>query len=593
MGGQNSRNSAIQGLAPYHTHRHYDSTVRVYPCPEPYADAPSSAPLVFHPRTKGAQIIVDPSQKIARRTASFCDAIVFSNRPVAVNEVVRLEIIDSQPSWQGALRIGFTTTDPSKMTPEMLPKYSCPDLAAKPGFWAKALPEALLHKGNVISFWVNKKGRVFYQAYNSNPKRLFSHVDAWSRLWVLVDVYGQTKGVQLLESEVVPQDLGTLSIRRKTSQQRKRGAPLPLSMFGLHMDECCEEHGGHHDHHHHQQQRDHLHHSIDDIHWRQHSQGERRRSRLPENLDTGLHVHPVHGVHVRLPDPHTAVQVPHAGEDRTMVFTSRPLECLESVHVTVRTGGRCSLSYGVTSCDPATLRPSDLPSSLDSLVDRKEFWAVDKVAVRLQNNDVLSFVVNEDGEVMMSHNGVGVGMQLCVDNSKPLWMFFGLHSNVSQLNILGSSLDSDVQHGGHTLPPKLNTVQETPLDSHPNLPSPTGSSLQSSSPLRSRSSVASSNDSEFNLTTVYDNLLNSRSSQPSATTDTELMSPAYIVEAPPSVPASEECAICYDNMVDTVLYACGHMCLCYKCALKLKNDNSPCPICRKKIKDIIKAYRGS
>ncbi|MEQ2186540.1 E3 ubiquitin-protein ligase neurl1 [Goodea atripinnis] len=57
---------------------------------------------------------------------------------------------------------------------------------------------------------------------------------------------------------------------------------------------------------------------------------------------------------------------------------------------------------------------------------------------------------------------------------------------------------------------------------------------------------------------------------------------------------SDECAICYENMVDTVLYACGHMCLCYACGLKLKKmANACCPICRRTIKDIIKTYRNT
>lgn len=57
---------------------------------------------------------------------------------------------------------------------------------------------------------------------------------------------------------------------------------------------------------------------------------------------------------------------------------------------------------------------------------------------------------------------------------------------------------------------------------------------------------------------------------------------------------SDECTICYENVVDTVLYACGHMCLCYTCGLKLKKmANACCPICRRTIKDIIKIYRST
>lgn len=57
---------------------------------------------------------------------------------------------------------------------------------------------------------------------------------------------------------------------------------------------------------------------------------------------------------------------------------------------------------------------------------------------------------------------------------------------------------------------------------------------------------------------------------------------------------SDECTICYENVVDAVLYACGHMCLCYTCGLKLKKmANACCPICRRTIKDIIKIYRST
>ncbi|KAK7930703.1 hypothetical protein WMY93_007098 [Mugilogobius chulae] len=59
-------------------------------------------------------------------------------------------------------------------------------------------------------------------------------------------------------------------------------------------------------------------------------------------------------------------------------------------------------------------------------------------------------------------------------------------------------------------------------------------------------------------------------------------------------PWTDECSICYENLVDTVIYACGHMCLCYTCGVKLKKmSNACCPICRRQIKDIIKTYRST
>lgn len=69
------------------------------------------------------------------------------------------------------------------------------------------------------------------------------------------------------------------------------------------------------------------------------------------------------------------------------------------------------------------------------------------------------------------------------------------------------------------------------------------------------------------------------------------VSPAF---SPPELAGSKnsECAVCFDGEVDTVIYTCGHMCLCHGCGLRLKRQaRACCPICRRPIKDVIKIYR--
>ncbi|XP_061184299.1 E3 ubiquitin-protein ligase Mdm2-like [Saccostrea echinata] len=51
------------------------------------------------------------------------------------------------------------------------------------------------------------------------------------------------------------------------------------------------------------------------------------------------------------------------------------------------------------------------------------------------------------------------------------------------------------------------------------------------------------------------------------------------------------CLICLDKFSDSVLYQCGHMCVCYGCGRQLMSRGSKCPVCRAPIKDIIRAYR--
>ncbi|KAG9345909.1 hypothetical protein JZ751_007723, partial [Albula glossodonta] len=195
MGGQITRNSlydSIGGPFPATSHRCHHKPKRCLPVQQ-CTGFPSS-PLLFHPNAKGCQIVMDLTQKAVKRQASFCNAITFSNRPIALYE----QITKKQCCWSGALRLGFTAKDPSRINPDSLPKYACPDLVSQSGFWAKALPEEFANEGNVIAFWVDKKGRVFYRINDSSPMLFFSGVRTIEPLWALIDVYGLTRGVQLL-----------------------------------------------------------------------------------------------------------------------------------------------------------------------------------------------------------------------------------------------------------------------------------------------------------------------------------------------------------------------------------------------------------
>lgn len=59
-----------------------------------------------------------------------------------------------------------------------------------------------------------------------------------------------------------------------------------------------------------------------------------------------------------------------------------------------------------------------------------------------------------------------------------------------------------------------------------------------------------------------------------------------------SKPVSDtHCLICLDNHSDSVLYQCGHMCVCYACGRHLLSRGAKCPVCRAPIKDIIRAYK--
>ncbi len=55
---------------------------------------------------------------------------------------------------------------------------------------------------------------------------------------------------------------------------------------------------------------------------------------------------------------------------------------------------------------------------------------------------------------------------------------------------------------------------------------------------------------------------------------------------------SNNCAICYEKEVNSVFYDCGHMACCLECGKAIFRNNGICPVCRKKIKDVLKTYKS-
>ncbi|KAF2585844.1 hypothetical protein F2Q70_00034681 [Brassica cretica] len=55
-------------------------------------------------------------------------------------------------------------------------------------------------------------------------------------------------------------------------------------------------------------------------------------------------------------------------------------------------------------------------------------------------------------------------------------------------------------------------------------------------------------------------------------------------------PLKRKCCVCSEMPVDSLLYRCGHMCTCLKCAHELQWSSKKCPICMAPIVDVVRAF---
>ncbi|XP_075711471.1 E3 ubiquitin-protein ligase NEURL3 [Rhinoderma darwinii] len=160
----------------------------------------ASLGLSFHPHSKGRNILLNSCLHKAKRCASFHDGLTFSNRPLLPREKVWVKVLEVEQRWHGALRVGFTSVNPNDIDSAFLPPFACPNLSDYPGFWAVGISEELCKEGDEICFWTNKKGQALLKKKGQlKPKVLFAGIPRKTPLWVMLDVYGQTKALQLLD----------------------------------------------------------------------------------------------------------------------------------------------------------------------------------------------------------------------------------------------------------------------------------------------------------------------------------------------------------------------------------------------------------
>ncbi|XP_064600662.1 protein neuralized-like isoform X2 [Liolophura sinensis] len=516
-------------------------------------------PLQYH-STHSENIEIVSEKRVARRFESFCKGICFSSRPVAINEKVFVKFKETSTSWSGVLRFGFTSVDPATVRSSDLPRYACPDLTNKPGHWAKALSERYAVTGNLLVFSVSRSGEVSYSLNGEDKGFFFGGVNVNEPLWALFDVYGNTVAVELVNPETQP--LNNLSSLMCPTPTQTCSLSPQLPVVG--------------------DLPSHLANALTITPPDYVSSG---LTRYHLNINfSPMPLHRLCGKNVKLsPDRTIGIR---SREDfcNGYVFTDRPLSCGEKIVLQILglddtfDGG---LGFGFTSCDPDTIQQEALPDDSDLLLDRMEYWVVNKDVCRnAEVGDELGFTLTVEGEVKYSRNNHRVCTLMHVDRTLPLWAFFDIYGSIQKVKLLGvvPAVTHRTNQRAHStsflegsitvaLPPRQTPVpalqsgtmiHPAPLLRSTSVPTPPRHPPMEKSPSQGPSQIQEGMEERSPMADNADN----------------------------------ECTVCYERAVNSVLYTCGHMCMCYECAILVQREKDAlCPICRQKIKDVIKTYR--
>ena len=435
---------------------------------------------------------------------------MFTHRPVRVNEKIFIKFVDKAESWSGSIRFGFSSVDPRLLSGN-LPKYACPDLTNRSGFWAKALSEKFADKDSVMYYYVTSGGDVVFGVNGEDKGVFFSGVDTRRQLWGLIDVYGNSHVIEIVDPRRTLNNIRSQIVPR---------SPAPVRQH-LHYSQPA----------HHQPQPQSLPPQHQQQQQQQQPQVRLRRSESCGRVSSCGGDSPgkkfaratfhraCTGQNVSLNQTGTIATRSETEFCNGYVFLESPMQPGESLVIRIlETEGTYigSMAFGLTSADPRFLKSSELPEDSDLLSQRPEYWVSSKdVLPDPQDGDEVSFTVCLDGAVLCSVNGGPQRALFHTDISLNTRPFIDIYGAAQKIQILG--------------------------------------------------------------------VKSSRSSKISCTASS---SPGH------SHPASTECVVCYETEVDCVLYSCGHMCMCFQCAVNQWSKAGDCPMCRQPIRDVIRTYRA-
>ncbi|KAG1652439.1 Protein neuralized [Nymphon striatum] len=138
----------------------------------------------------------DSGTKVSRNSGTY-NGLAFSYQQIEIGERVSVAL-ELNHDYDGDLRIGVTTNDPANIN--QLPKYSCPMLCGKVGYWLAAIPASNgVENNSRITFYLTNNGS-FQLFVNGNHKgAILTNLPTKDSLWIVFDLFGRTVSLTLIK----------------------------------------------------------------------------------------------------------------------------------------------------------------------------------------------------------------------------------------------------------------------------------------------------------------------------------------------------------------------------------------------------------
>uniref|UniRef100_A0A0N5A4C4 RING-type domain-containing protein n=1 Tax=Parastrongyloides trichosuri TaxID=131310 RepID=A0A0N5A4C4_PARTI len=372
--------------------------------------------LKFH-SVRGSNLELSHDNRIATRRSSYNNGVAFTNRPIEVGEHVVFKIRETNSDWSGVLRLGATVRNPStEFRHNPVPEFTCPNLTEQSGYWAKSIPSRLCRPNTVFHVICNENHEIIYGINFQDYSTFFRFPPDATRLWLMIDIYGETTSIEFLTNEDA-QELRR-SLQDSDSSFEDARSDFPSEMI------------------------------VDDS-----------RNNTPENINSSRidyhygseyldqlnnddqRFHTTTGVNVLLSNNGQVVTYDNSGGRNTYVFTCRPIKPNERIKLLIkdtRSTSRGPFVIGVTVKRPSEIEPEELPTNPALLEDREEYYQYFEIRTMLANKyDSLSFYYTDSGRLFYCLQDAGdteVGQILTLT---PIYLFLKLDGTITSLRIVG------------------------------------------------------------------------------------------------------------------------------------------------------------